>query len=363
MAASHADPPDGSTERFVPVGRRMPPDGGVLAAAFCTGVAVLWIATCIWLLSLALFNRPSLASVAACLFGMALGVLALASQLPQLALAVWFRHPKGSVLKREAHDGETYVFRYSQRTWKPTTAKLTCSLVLREWRERTMPDGEPAPATWIDHLVASHRSSSAAAHPGDLLRAQSVFWIPPSLAQRFALRGGKVSWLVKVRVQLPDQRDFWEEFELPAVPNVDRHVPAADLSKPTSRYTVVVLWLPDWFRPEPTPEALLEVAPHLHAIGRLPVRALETLSRSEAERACRRLEAAGIRVALYCDDRIVARNTLHDLPIPPENTVASTHELPIPVAEGEELAAAPPPAIQPFSQANEAPSQGVRLAS
>lgn len=348
---------------FKPVERGAPPDGGVLAAGLCASAALLWMGACIWLLLQALANQPSVAAIAACLLGLALGAGALASQAPQLALALWFRRPRGAVSAESLPLEGRFTFRYSQRVIRPAAAELTCSLVLREAVPQRTPDGIPAPPTWIDHLVASHRSSSTARYPGDLLMTGCQFSIPDELETQFRLGGGCLQWMVRVRVRLPDQRDFWEEFRLPFAPERPRRQMIQPSSAATRRFSVVVLRLPDWFWPERTPEALLEVSPHLHRVTRLPVRALETLSRDEAERACRRLEASGAAVALYCDNEIIARGGIHDLPIPQPTLTLPPEALPIPslsetpVADGRQLA------IQPLFRSPEAELLDLRRAS
>jgi len=348
---------------FKPVERGAPPDGGVLAAGFCATVALLWMVTCVLLLLQVLANQPTLASTAACLLGIALGAGALASQAPQLALALWFRRPRGAISTGPPHTEGRFTFRYSQRVIKPATAELTCSLLLREVVPQVTPDGIQAPATWIDHLVASCRNSSTAHYPGDLLMTGCEFSIPDELETRFGLGGGCLQWRVRVRVRLPDQRDFWEEFRLPFEPDRPRRqsIPASPTA--VRRFSVVVLRLPDWFWPERTPEALLEVSPHLHRVTHLPVRALETLSRDEAERACRRLEASGAAIALYCDNQLVERAGLHNLPIPQAEATLPSEVLPIPTTTEPGVAEVRQPAIQPFFREAEPDPRRLRRAS
>lgn len=339
------DPDPPISDLFVPLQRGTPPDGGVVAAAFCSAVGALWIATCLWMLASVLAGGVTLPAVAACLVGIALGVTALISQVPQLALAFWFRRPCSAVATQVTSDGHSFTFRYSQRAWKPTTAEVTCSLVLREARPAVTPEGQSGPPTRIDHLVASQRASCISRFSGDLLRTQCCLSAPADLARSFRLGRGALSWILKVRVRLPNQRDFWEEFQLPFEPEAVSRTVVDAQRVARGCFSVVMVRLPDWFRPEPTPEAVLDVAPHLHQLNRLPVRVMETLSRHEAERACRRLEAAGASVALYCDDELVTRITLHNLPIPQVDVERPCGELPIPLAvvEGEH------PAIEPFS--------------
>jgi len=326
-----------SAEVFRPLVRGTPPDGGVASAAFCAAIGLLWIGTWVWLLLLALANESPVASMIVCLLGITLGMGAMASQVPHLALALWFRRPRASIAAEALDTDGAFTFRYSQRVIKPVEAELTCSLVLRETLELTPVDGARPPATSVDHLVDSHRGRSVAWHPGDLLLTGCKLSVPQNPERRFALGSGRLSWIMKVRVRLPDQRDFWEEFRLPFGPQVVRREVTATSQTPR-RFSLVVLRIPDWFWPERTPEALLEVSPHLHRLTRLPVRALETLSREEAERACRRLEAAGISVALYCDDQPIQRSTLHNLPIPQLDSVLAIEDLPIPTPTAFEVA-------------------------
>lgn len=349
------DPDTPLSEAFVPLKRGTPPDGGVVAAVFCATVGLLWLGTCLWMLSFILAHEPTLPTLAACSVGIALGVAAVASQAPHLALAVWFERPWAAVAVQNGPAGDTFTFRYSQRVEKPVTAELICSLILREAVPRITAEGIPGTATWVDHLVEAQRSFGRATHSGDLLQAGCTFAVPSTLRRRFGLGDGKLSWIVKVRVCMPDQSEFWEEFALPFEPVVGPMVGVEEAPPPwvteAGRFSVTVLRIPDWFRPEPTPEALLEIAPHLHRVNRLPVRVLETLSRDEAERACRRLDAAGIAVALYCDDQLVERRALHDLPIPQTEAMPRVETLPIPLTASLEVVDGAYAAIETLSRA------------
>jgi hypothetical protein len=356
------DPDTPRSEAFVPLKRGTPPDGGVVAAVFCATVGLLWLGTCLWMLSLVVANEPTFPTLAACLVGIALGVAAVASQAPHLSLALWFERPRAAVAVQNGPAGGAFTFRYSQRVEKPATADLTCSLILREAVARITADGTPAPSTWVDHLVEAQRGFGRATHPGDLLQTGCTFAIPTTLRRRFGLGDGKLSWIVKVRVCMPDQSEFWEEFALPFEPVVgSEEAPAPWLAEP-GRFSVMVLRIPDWFRPEPTPEALLEVAPHLHRVHRLPVRVLETLSRDEAERACRRLDAAGVAAALYCDDQLVERRALHNLPIPQGEAEPAIDTLPIPLTVSWGVVDSSYAAIEPHSRAPQIESVTLRRA-
>lgn len=349
MSAFHARTSLLAVERPEGVERPIPPQGLLRTATLGVLARALWIGTGLWLLLLVLDHGPTLTAARAGRLGVVLGLGALIGQLPRFALSTWFRKPRGVISYSESAADGALDFEYSQRAWSPAVAEITCSLVLREAVEVPSAGG-PATLRQTEHLIEARKATSEAHFRGGVLRAQVRFQPPADLAGRFSLGTGPLTWLVRVRVHAPGQCDSWEEFHLDvALPRVARF--PSPVSPPSLPYQVWVMQLPDWFRPEATPEALLAVAPHLHRIVRLPVRAFETLSLDEAERVCRRLEAAGISVALSQQGPQMSRTRVEHLPIPVSAAGGPDSEaLPIPIKGEGGVALASQAAIQPTSQ-------------
>jgi hypothetical protein len=327
------DRDNSSRGRYNAVRRGTPPDGGAFASAFCVFMGLLCLLCGGWLTLSLLANNHIGMAIAAFLVGMPAGIGLVGWQGPRAFLPFILRTPRAAVSADEVERGERFEFRYWQQVTWGLTADITVSLILREMVERPIGEGDVALFAGAEHLIESHTTRGVTARTGEALRTGHSFVLPADGGSGVASRHAReLIWLMKVRVRLQNGMDIWEEFELPYPTGLERG--RFGLSSQPEGCRVVVQRYPGWIYGQSTPDALLDVAPHLHRVIRFPLLVLEGQTRDAAERACRRLEADGAVVQLWDGDQVVTRQQTHTMPLPAESAPISDRALPIPAGLG-----------------------------
>jgi hypothetical protein len=125
--------------------------------------------------------------------------------------------PEAEVEPAVIRPGEPFVFRYRQRLRTRAPIRFTVALVLREVVEiRSRGEVETKNR---DHLVRSFEESGLSVDPGEVLQREYELAIPEAGTAGLRVGDGRLSWVVKVRVQFKRYEDVWHEYDLPvAVP-------------------------------------------------------------------------------------------------------------------------------------------------
>jgi hypothetical protein len=266
------------------------------------------------------------------MFGLVLGALlgltAVYWQWRPLRLMYRTALPHGEIFPPRVVTGEEFTFRYRQPVRQPLRADVTASLVLRETIPAPPEDNDPTP-TERDHLVAARTEQGLQVPAGGLLQMQCAFRLPAEMRD-FPVQHWPVQCVVKVHVRAERGADYWEEFALPSP--VDASSPVCQSRETEAEYQVTLVSFPQLYRELPPPPPLDEYLPHLVRVDRLPLVLLRGITRAEAERACRRLEAAGGVVELACGGRVIERQQTHNLPVPVETARTAAQGLPVPGA-------------------------------
>ena len=320
---------------FLPVERGTPPDGGAGVSGFCVFVGLVFLGVGAYLALLCRNSGQPQSALVMLLLTWTVGIALIVWQGPLAFLPLLIGTPRGSISGDPVRSGDAFLFRYTQPQRKPLIQEVTCSLVLREFVDTEGSEGQIYKSLHSSHLIESHTSGPQEPAPGNLFQVSARFRIPADGGARLITRpDSQRVWVMKVRVRLRDGRDLWEEFFLPS-PSASiapQPPPAAE------RYRVVIKRYRSLVPLNAVPEALLDIAPHLHEIPHFPAVVREGANRPEAERACRRLEADGAVVQLWHGDQRVERQSTHRLPVPHDGPAPTECALPIPAA-GEALAA------------------------
>jgi hypothetical protein len=247
--------------------------------------------------------------------------------------------------------GGRCAFRFTQQMRLALSAQVDLSFVLRE--TVVTGSGEDERTTQKDHLVQSYDAGKVRIEPGAQLELAQELDVPPDFGRRLRTGDWPVSWLVKIRIVTQRGAPLWQEIELPScddpasgsalaspvpegfevvltrfrVLSISKLVAVIQSMTPhlTSSQASELLTLASTWEGEGLAKALTQSAPTAEAVV-----LAGGLSRSDAESARVRLEAAGATVEVRLRGVVIPPSPGRRLPIPHEDALSAEDSLPVP---------------------------------
>jgi len=256
------------------------------------------------------------------------------------------------------HPGGRVSFHFTQRMRVAVSARVEVSFVLRE--TVVSDTGEHERTVQKDHLIRSFDTQKVRIERGELLVLAQELDVPLDFGRSLRTGDWPVSWLVKIHI-VTERASFWQEIELPYCEDrvdgcTSEHAPEVlegfDVvltefrMLSMTKLVQVIRSLTPHLTPAQAGELLTvtPVAPG-ERLGKLltqpvpveePVLLASGLSRTDAESARARLEAAGAKVEVRQQGIVIPAPPGRRLPIPHEDAVSSGGSLPVPSGAAKE---------------------------